>query len=452
MFRLCTTTLCVLALASCARYEARPLDPAAHWSQWRERDPGAILPPALTPDTSPDAPFSADDGLTLSEAEQVALVFNPELRIARARIGVRDAFAEHAGLLPDPVLTGDVARIIDSVPNPWMGAGVLGFSIPISGRLDAARTLAGAERDEAALRAFADEWRVRIELRRAWAEWTQALAREQILDSLVARLNELVGIVDAIEQAGELARVQGRLFHIERSTRRAQLAVAHTDAARAADAVRRIMGLAPGAPIDLLPELPRATTKPFGAPETWIAPSHPDILIAEAAYESAERRLDLEVRRQYPDITIGPGFGQEEGNSRVILGLSMPIPIFNANRQAVATAHAERDLARVEYESVLERREADYADAIHALTAAQTLRISLEQDIVPLADQQYAESLRIVEFGEVDTPLLLDTLTRQHDARLALVDAALRESLAAIRIAELLGPDEPALPPTEPTP
>ena len=53
------------------------------------------------------------------------------------------------------------------------------------------------------------------------------------------------------------------------------------------------------------------------------------------------------------------------------------------------------------------------------------------------------EIRRIAELGEVNSLLLLETVTRQYQAQADLVDARLAEALAAVHIKDILGP-EPA--------
>ncbi len=74
-----------------------------------------------------------------------------------------------------------------------------------------------------------------------------------------------------------------------------------------------------------------------------------------AEYEVAERTFELEIRKQYPDLQIGPGYGLEDGQDQVLMGLSLPLPVLNANRQAIARAEANRSVARASVEAALER-------------------------------------------------------------------------------------------------
>src|SRR5690606_27549289 len=104
---------------------------------WRARDLADVADYAYELASrfhTPRQPFNADDGLTLPEAEAVALFFNPHLRVARLEAGVELATAEQAGRWQDPELHVEGGWILGGMPNPWfVGAGV-SFTIPLSGR------------------------------------------------------------------------------------------------------------------------------------------------------------------------------------------------------------------------------------------------------------------------------------------------------------------------------
>jgi CRISPR system Cascade subunit CasA len=170
------------------------------------------------------------------------------------------------------------------------------------------------------------------------------------------------------------------------------------------------------------------------------------VLVAAAEYEAAEKTLELEVRKQYPDIHIGPGYGNEDGQNQVLLGLSVPIPILSANRRGIAEANAQREVARAGAETALEQAIAAVRSAEVRLAAARQRRSTLESEIVPLVDAQYTDARQVARLGEVNTIVLLESLTRQQEAKVGLVDAARDEAIAAVDLDELLGAPPTLLP------
>lgn len=436
-------TLAAAMGAGCQTYEPRPIDAAEHARVFLSRTPDSAQLSAFAASLRSVAGrekdgFDLQDGVTLAEAEAVALVFNAELREARERAGVTRAAAMHAGLWEDPVLGVDLARIVQSVAHPFKAAAGVGLTLPVSGRLGVEKARAGLNHEAELARVAEREWAVRVALRRAWAQWTAWSLRAESAREYLARLEGVRSAVDAAERAGEMPRVEARLVRIEWAGRQAELMGLEADLAAASLEILRYMGLSPTSPVTLI-----AAPLQGGSAEgesVGAGLGHPRIAVAAAEYAAAERALELEIRRQYPDVTIGPGFGMEEGRDEFRLGLSVPLPLWNANRQRIAEARAGRDAARARVESAVEGVLADLHAARSRLDAARRRRRALEEAVVPLVEAQYADVRRAIELGEARAYVLLESLSRLHEARSKVIDAALEEALAALRVVEMLGP------------
>jgi hypothetical protein len=82
-------------LTGCQSYAPKPPDLATYHAAWLERSPASAKVSAYAeqfarPTAAADESRSGDE-LSLAQAEMVALVFNPELRLARSRAGVTRA-------------------------------------------------------------------------------------------------------------------------------------------------------------------------------------------------------------------------------------------------------------------------------------------------------------------------------------------------------------------------
>ena len=71
-----------------------------------------------------------------------------------------------------------------------------------------------------------------------------------------------------------------------------------------------------------------------------------DIREALARYQAAEARLRLEVARQYPDITLSPGFLWDQGDLVWSVGAAILAPLFDINQGPIGEAEAARVLER----------------------------------------------------------------------------------------------------------
>jgi outer membrane protein TolC len=318
------------------------------------------------------------------------------------------------------------------------------FTIPISGRLELEKQSAGAEHAAELARVAQEEWRVRMAVRRAWTEWSALELELQTTREFVDRIEALRGVVDALERAGELPRINARLFRIEHATRVAEVTMLQARLREAALTLRQLMGLAPTASVVLARDglgSPAYEGPAPAAPDgSDLGARSPLMLVALAEHEARERELALEIRKQIPDLQLGPGYGQLDGADEFMLGIGLPIPILNANRLAIAQAKARRELARAEAEIALERLMASAQAAQVRLEAAASVRAQYEQEVIPMVDAQYADARRVAELGEVDTFVLLETLVRQQRAKIELIQARRHETLARIDIEEVIGP------------
>jgi cobalt-zinc-cadmium efflux system outer membrane protein len=431
--------------AGCQRYQAKPLDFDLHRDMWAQRSPGAPevaeFARQLAEAGRMPSVFDVGDGVELAEAEAIALVFNPTLRQARAEADVAAASAKYAGLWQDPVLSVNVLRIISSVPDPWIVGTSVGFTVPLSGRLEVERERASAEEFAALARVAQREWELVNELRIAWFDWSAAQLQVDVAMELMAQLEGIVDVVGRLEEAGERSRVEGRLFRIEAAARHAELQRLEARAAELEQTLNEFMGLRPGLDLAMAPQLSLSVPPMSDADETLLLTANPSLTVARAEYTVTEHALDREIRKQYPDLVIGPAYESDEGQSRVGLGASLPIPIFNRNRRGIAEAEAERESSRVAAEAIYEALVHQLARAYERLERERTLREYIETTLVPLVDEQVSDSRRMLELGELNTLVQLESLVRQTEAKLELIEARRAEAAAAAIVRALLGPE-----------
>lgn len=455
MHRLLPAGLLTLVALSggCQRYERAPLNLGAHREEFLAR---SIESEPLTTfaaqmregSAATQGQFDLADGVSLDEGQAVAMVFNAKLRTERLRAGVTAASAQHAGLWEDPVLGVDLTRIIESVTHPWKLGATIGLTVPISGRLEHEKQLAGDEHAVELAKVAQAEWEVRAELQRAWARWSALQSQQQVTGEFLQQAEQVLGVVDTMERAGELSRTEARLFKIEQTARRADLQRVEAMIRQVELEIRALLGLSPSAPVQLV-------AIPLGASgESVVAirdgsaadagggdgASHPLLVVAQAEYQAAERMLELEISKQVPDLSLSPGYGREEGQDQILFGFGLPIPIFSGNRRAIEEARAAREVARGNTYEVQEGLLSAIVIARAELEAASRHRVLIEMELIPLVDAQDGDARKLAQLGEVNTLVLLESLVRRQEAKVQLIEAMRDEELAAMRLSELLGP------------
>ncbi|MBL9075917.1 MAG: TolC family protein [Planctomycetes bacterium] len=424
--------LCAVA-AACHGYAPAPVDLHAHLRAFAARLPD---PTAAPPDAAPPRPgaFDLRDGIDRREAATLAIWFHPDCRLARRRAGAAQVARDEAGRWHDPTLDVDAARILESVPHPWLLAAGIGLSLPLSGRLDGERALAAAELDAAVVAARIAEADAVHGADLAFARRAAAERRAAVLRELGERLGELEAIAQRLAAAGERTALEARAFTLERLARAAELAQAEHAAAAATLALKRCLGLHPEARVEFTTEaeLPLQIDATDQRQERLL--TGPRLAAAQHAHAVAERRLALAVAAQWPDLQLGPGWQEEDAEPRAALGISLPLPLFAGNTPAIRRAEADRETTAEALRTSLEQALHDLAAAELALCAAREQRDLVREGLLPTAWQQVADGRRLAELGELQPLLLLDALVRAHDAALQAIaaDLAVAEATAAV--------------------
>jgi cobalt-zinc-cadmium efflux system outer membrane protein len=436
-------------LAACQAYEARPLDVAAHREAWHARtldDPALTefldaWPEATEPDGQP-TPFDPTDGLTLAEARLVALIYNPDLRLARLRVGRAAVDAELAGIWGDPQLSFDLLRVRQDVPDRWVATPSLAVPLPLSGRLDAERDLADAELRTAELAAREAEWQLAWDLESAWVAWAALRLRATETERWLEALDGFVDVSARLAEAGEIPRTEATLFRVEQLASRNRLRRLHGDAAAAEQVVRALVGLAPEAPVTFLPGLPSDDESTTDAGAAARRPGdHPSLARLAAAHDAAEQTLRREIAEQFPDLWLGPRYESDAGQNRFGLTGWMNLPLWNANQGPIARAEVDRELARAAFEVAYERLVGRWAVALASAQGLADQRAELEATLLPLVERQLEDAFELLRLGEGSSLLLLESLNRAFQARLDQIDLRVAESLARSEVRFLLGPD-----------
>jgi len=422
----------------CQTYEPRPLRPEDHRLAWHARTPGDEPVRAFAERLAQSGQVSAfdpSDGLTLEEAEVVALVYNPALRLQRLRAGVVAASAGEAGRWKDPTFSCDLLRITESVPSPWVLTPGLALTIPLSGRLEAEKDRADATIRVALTEIAEQEWKTRFDLRSAWLQWSAARLRAEHIEPLLASVEALVVRASKLGAAGEIPATEAGLFALERVLQQKALRKARDDAKEWLLRVHMQIGLSPEAQVVFVPtlQIPKSGTRDLDAsgPETLT------LRRLREEYEVAEQTLRMEISKQFPDLVIGPLYETDQGQSRIGFFGALPIPVLNANVQAIAEARAARELARASYETAYEQLVGSFeVEQVRQRSLSADVRF-LEDEIVPLVDKQLETAHRMFELGEGGALTLLESVISAGAIRSDLVDARLQAALSHVELARL---------------
>ena len=367
---LCLCAGLLAALAGCRSYEPKPID----WAVEARR--GATN----------EVVFA-----NLDEVAQMALIGNPALNRLRLQKANSERVASETGWWDDPELDFDALRVLKPDGPPFLMGTSLAFTIPLSG-------VPGCEKKAAAYYAGADAEAVRAAERDVAAEARQAAVRLAALRGRLAlltvyeadaRIRRSFEVAEKLCAAGEIApgdlasarrRRHGRLHALRGLRREAEAEEA---------ALVKVLGLLPGVAIRV-PSVELHAAPPPRAPSDAARGRAGRLAGGEAA-------LEAEIRRQYPDLKLGPAYEREEGLDRLGLVAGVTLPLWNRNRKGIAEAEGARDAARLDAIEV-------WRDLVREASAARAqLANLLDHPPAPGSDREQTEKLADAgELGPLD--------------------------------------------------
>lgn len=427
--------------SGCVSFQPKELNPATTLAAWEQRtlhDPGLQR-------------FVAAHGQSVGEEWDLArftlaaFYFSPELEVARAQLAEAEANVGAATARPNPTFAVTPGYNVDAAAGvtPW----IMGYALDLPLELGGKRGYRGAEArhkvDEARFGLARIAWARRSAVRLALIEMHAAEATAEQWRTQQPLLVQSAQLVAVQVQAGEVSPLQAAQAKI--ALNRAELAL--RDSERGVITARSQLAEAIGVPAAALAEARvsyadlAAVTEPVAPAEArrFAALNRADLLAALANYAATQSALQLEVARQYPDLSFAPGYQLDQGEGKWSLGLGFTLPLFHHNQSAIAVAQARRETAAAQFLAVqnhglaeVDRALSDYRFAMADLETVHAMRANLERQTRTIRAQQAAgETSRLdlaraqIEFAD-NARAELEARVRTEKAIGALEDAMQR--------------------------
>ena len=345
-------------------------------------------------------------GLTLADAERVAIERDPVLRQLEAEAFAMRERAIAEGQLMDPKLRfGAVNVPVDSfnLDDEDMTMLEVGVSQEFPGGRTRELARQRMQESAAAAEAVAADRRliVRREVRRAWTELGYIARARELLDSQTDWVEQMRAAARARYASGEgtqldllragldIAMLQEQQLDLERDAamRRAQLGRWIGDDAAAS-----------AGPFTLPA---RSELEPLAALEPRVL-RHPAQVDFERRIDAAQTGVDLAKQRYKPgwmlDMSYGLRSGSMDGESRpdmLSAMVTVDLPLFRASRQdrEVAAARADARGLHEMHDDHQREMQAMLAEAWAIAARTAELELFYERELVPLAEQSVQAAL-----------------------------------------------------------
>jgi outer membrane protein, heavy metal efflux system len=405
---------------------------------------------AQTPTPSPPREWTIDEVLT------AALAQHPLVEAAQARVTAAQDGRTAAGTFPNPVATLWMENAQfpgqPSVPGVYRETSAY-FTLPLEPLFQRGKQVRVAdERIKAAGADLGGERRA-VALEAAHAFYRVALAQVALdaADENRVALDELVTYNRNRVGAGAIAEVELLRVEVELDRATTNVALARIDLARTWADLRPFLGAsftptpmagtgAAPVPRVRVPDAPAAPVS-MGLADllSRAKEQRPEMLAARARVAAATAQTDYQRTLIVRQLGATLGFKQVAGDSTMVAGVSVPIPIFDRNKGEIQRATNEAIAIQKELSWTTRRVEAEVEGAYDAAQQLGAQAGARQRSTVDRAAEAHRITLAAYQEGATSLLQVLDAARTLADARLTYYRTLLTQQQSAFDLALAAG-------------
>ncbi|MEO5798776.1 MAG: TolC family protein [Gemmatimonadales bacterium] len=372
----------------------------------------------------------------------------PRVRMADAAIRAAQGSRRTAGTFGNPMLGVQV----ENLPLPGSPSAAFDretmymLTLPLEPLYQRGPRVRQADADVRGARADAAASRTRIGADAANAFYRVATAQIglETMRDLVSWLDTVVAYNRERTREGIAAEADLIRSEIERDRASADAAVQEAELVRARADLLAYLGDPRTGTMGLTVAVD-STPLPLPDLSGAAASRRPDLLAASERLSAAASAVALEGRMTFRQVGATFGLKQAAGMSSLIAGLSLPIPIFDANRGQVQRAAAERDIAAFELTAMERVASAEVLGAAEAAriltTRMQALAGSGANGFLARVDESRRIALGSYREGGIPLFQAIDAARAWGDARFSYYRSLYAQHMSVVMLLAAQGAD-----------
>lgn len=376
--------------------------------------------------------------LTLESALQNAFAGNPDLAAAQWEIDIAQGGRQQAGLIPNPVASWDAEDTRRSTRTTTVK---LSQTLELGGKRGARIEVASRAQEAAAQELEQRRNLLRAEVIDGFYGALRAQERLELAQRSMALAERGLVIANGRVSAGKASPVEATRAQVEVSQIRLERSRAEIGVS---DAYRRLAAITGSATIGFerveagavnTPALPSATQLLARLESTA------ELRLAQLQIQQRDAGLGLEKAQRIPDLDISIGSQYDASvRERVnLVGVSMPIPLFNRNQGNVLAASRRADQARDLRNATELRLRTETRQALDLWATANSEVRAFNQVILPAAQSAVDSATRGFEMGKFNFLDVLDAQRTLIAARTQYLAALAQATDAWVRIERIYG-------------
>ncbi len=384
--------------------------------------------------------------LTLQKAIDLALDSNLDLAVARREIEATQGQVIQGQARPNPELAYSLE---DQRAATRTQSVQINLPVEMGGKRAARITAAERGRDIAVEELNLRRVEIRAAVVAAFFETLAAQERAALAQASVDLAKRATDAVAKRVAAGKVSPVEETKARVAEAGVRVELAQAQSEQRSARARLASLLGANP----------PRFTQVAGSVDDLPNVPSLDDIqqrLSASSALRRAqleiERRrslADVERSKQTPDVTVSLGVKRpnELARNQLMLGISVPLPLFDRNQGNLLEALKREDKARDELQALNLRLNTELLQARERLASVRGEIDILQREVLPGAKSAYDAATVGFGYGKFNYLEVLDAQRTYFAAKSQYLKALADAHRAAADMDRVIGASEPTTTP-----
>lgn len=387
---------------------------------------------------SPFVAHAQQTTLTLEQALDLATTRSFALSAAQRELEALDGGVQQAGAYRNPELS---ASVEDTRSATRTTTATLGFPLELGGKRAVRVSAAQRSRDLAQVELSNAKAQVRASVVAAYFAVLVAQERFKLATNSAELASGAAVAVSKRVAAGKVSPVDETRARVDQANTQLEVIEAQAELTTARHALASLWG-------DTEPQFASVAGDIASVPERGAWPEllrqledAPALLSARTEVERRKALVDVERSKAIPDLTLSVGAKRDNelGRTQAIVGVSIPLPLFDRNQGSVHEASKRADRAQDDYQAARIRVVTELQAAATQLTVARTSLQSLQSTVLPAAQQAYEAASKGFDAGKFGFLDVIDAQRSLLQARTRYLSTLSTAYQAATAIDRLLG-------------
>jgi cobalt-zinc-cadmium efflux system outer membrane protein len=379
--------------------------------------------------------------MTLPAALAQALTTNPDIAAARREVQASEGALRQAGVMPNPELS---ALVEDARQDSRSTTIQINQPLELGGKRGARISVAERSRSAALNELAIKSAEIRAAVTTQFFAVLIAQERQRLATVSLELAQRASHAASRQVSLGKIPPLEATRAGIAESGVRVELAQANSDLLIARQSLATAMGSKLAAEQQLQAEFHTLPALPDLQKLTQALARSPLMQRAQLELDKRLAMSALEKSRQVPDLTLSIGNKREQqtGRNQAIVGISIPLNLFDRNQGNLQEALSRADKARDELTATENRLHGELLQAHQRLSLAREEAEMLKKDMLPGAQQAYELAIKGFEYGKFNFMDVLDAQRSLLQARAQYLRSLSEAQRAAADIEAYIGDSE----------